>query len=133
MEKQRINVHITFEHNFCAHTDILPGCVATSDKLESLKEDFAAAVEMHLAGMLEDADEIPAELQSEYEFVYELNVRALLKHLDGILTRTAIAHFTGIAPKQLGHYISGVRNPRPQQREKILTAVHEIGKKLLAV
>jgi predicted RNase H-like HicB family nuclease/predicted RNA binding protein YcfA (HicA-like mRNA interferase family) len=44
---------------FSAHVPDLPGCVATGRTLQELKKRMAKAIEMHLAAMREDGDEIP--------------------------------------------------------------------------
>ena len=44
---------------FSANVPDLPGCVATGPTVEIVKERMAKAIEMHLAAMREDGDEIP--------------------------------------------------------------------------
>ena len=83
--------------------------------------------------MKEDGDEIPTELQGEFELKFNLTNRALLHYYDGILSRKAISHITGINEKQLGHYIQGVRTPKQETINKIINGVHNLGKDLLSV
>ncbi len=40
---------------------------------------------------------------------------------------------TGINQKQLQHYASGLKKPRPTQVKKIETAIHNLGKELISV
>ena len=42
-----------------AYAPDLPGCVATGRTLEQTKRRMTKAIEMHLAAMREDGDEIP--------------------------------------------------------------------------
>jgi predicted RNase H-like HicB family nuclease len=44
---------------FSAYVPDLPGCVATGRTLDIVKHRMAKAIEMHLAAMREDGDEIP--------------------------------------------------------------------------
>ena len=44
---------------YSAHVPDLPGCVATGRTLDIVKQRMAKAIEMHLAAMREDDDEIP--------------------------------------------------------------------------
>jgi predicted RNase H-like HicB family nuclease len=44
---------------FSAHVPDLPGCVAAGRTLAETKRLMAKAIEMHLAAMREDGDEIP--------------------------------------------------------------------------
>ena len=52
---------------------------------------------------------------------------------EGLITRTGLSKLTDINEKLLEHYAQGVRNPRPQQREKIVRGFHQIAKELLEV
>jgi predicted RNase H-like HicB family nuclease len=44
---------------FSAHVPDLPGCIATGPTVAVVKQRMAKAIEMHLAAMREDGDEIP--------------------------------------------------------------------------
>lgn len=48
---------------FSAHVPDLPGCIATGRTLEWTKQRMTKAIEMHLAAMREDGDEIPEPSQ----------------------------------------------------------------------
>ena len=50
---------------FSAHVPDLPGCIAAGRTREEVKERMAKAIEMHLAAMREDGDEIPGPSQVE--------------------------------------------------------------------
>ncbi|WPR75290.1 type II toxin-antitoxin system HicB family antitoxin [Algoriphagus sp. NG3] len=130
---KKLIVNITWDDNFGAYSDILPGCVATAKSLEGVKEAYASAMAMHLQGMVEDGEEIPSILQNDYEADYRLNTQALLKSLDGKISRAAIARASGINERQLGHYITGRVTPRPDNRKKVVEGIHQIASELLKV
>jgi len=44
---------------YSAHVPDLPGCVAAGDTLEETAELMRKAMQMHLAGILEDGETIP--------------------------------------------------------------------------
>ena len=69
----------------------------------------------------------------DYYLEYVLTTAALLHSLDGVLTRSAIARATGLNERLLGHYASGFRKPRPQQHERIINGIREIGSNLVSV
>lgn len=123
------------ENNYSAVCNTLNGIVVDTHKnLEKLKESFKEVFQFHIESSLEDGDDIPqAIVKGDYKLVFELEMSALLHKLDGILTRAALSRVTGIHEKQLGHYMSGHRNPRPKQREKIIEGIHRIGKELISV
>jgi hypothetical protein len=62
-----------------------------------------------------------------------LDAQALLVHYDGIFTKSALSRVTGINEKQLWHYASGGRRPRPEQRRRITAGLHGLGRELMAV
>ena len=71
-----------------------------------------------MKGWRKDGDEIPEVLQGEYDFVYELTTKAILHHIAGVITRAALARISEINEKQLGHYMTGHRVPRPASTTK---------------
>jgi predicted RNase H-like HicB family nuclease len=130
---QTMIVNIDWENNYGAYSEKVSGCVATHKTLEGVKKAYIEALEFHLEGMRKDGDEIPALLQKKYKLDFVLNVRALLHYFEGILTRSALSRVTGINERQLGHYITGHRKPRPEQRNKIVEGIHRIGKEINSV
>jgi hypothetical protein len=99
----------------------------------SVKQAYIEALEFHLEGLHKDGDEIPTVLQGKYRLNFVLNVRAILHYFEGVLTRSALSRVTGINERQLGHYITGHRKPRPEQRKKIVEGLHRIGKEINSV
>ena len=133
MEKVTVTVGMT-ENNYSAHVIIGDGiAVATGKTFEELKEQMKESVEFHLEGMREDGDEIPVVFNSEYELVYRFDTESLLIHYNGIFTKAALERMTGINQRQLQRYSSGVSRPRAEQAQKIKSALHHLGKELLAV
>ena len=47
------------ESNYSAYVPDLPGCVATGETLDEVKQEIRVAVELHLAGLREDGEPIP--------------------------------------------------------------------------
>ena len=53
--------------NYGAYVLDLPGCIATGETIEDVERNIRSAIEMHLAGMREDGQPIPAPAtQVEY-------------------------------------------------------------------
>jgi len=128
---KKIKVIIDWDQNFGAVSDLVSGCVATGKTFQQVKENYASALEFHLEGL--EPTEIPKELSGKYELEYELTTQALLHRFDKILTRAALSRITGINERQLGHYVSGYRNPKAEQRKKIVEAFHQLGEEFLSV
>jgi predicted RNase H-like HicB family nuclease len=137
MEKIKVLVSWS-ENNYSACTDdysSLNGVIiATGKTFDKLKAEFQSAIKYHIDGCLSDGDVLPEWLKNgNYELDYELQTSALLHRLDGLVTRSAIARITGINEKQIGHYASGIRNPRPKQRQRIINGIHSISRELASV
>lgn len=132
-EMGKVKVIISWTDNYGAYCDLVPGCVATHRTLEGVEQAFAEALQAHIEGMIEDGDPVPAELRGKYELEFHLNIRALLHYTEGIVPRTALARVSGINEKQLGHYATGWRNPRPDMQRKIVDGIHTLGKRLIAL
>jgi len=124
---EKVKIQISWLDNYGAYSDEMLGCVATHKTLEGVKKAYTESLGWHLESMRADVDEIPEALQGEYKLEFELNIQALLHYFEGILTRSALARVTGINERQLGHYATGHRNPRPAQRIKIIEGIHRIG------
>ncbi|MEI7504171.1 MAG: helix-turn-helix transcriptional regulator [Paludibacter sp.] len=133
---ERIEVKISWSgNNYCAGSGAVGGVVLSTHKtFEGVKVAFADTFEFHVKGCLADGDQLPDYIQQgNYEFDFKLEMSALLHNLDGIITRAALARKSGINEKQLGHYMTGHRNPRPAQQQKIINAIHNIGQEFLSV
>jgi predicted RNase H-like HicB family nuclease len=137
MEKIKVSVGWG-DKNYSATTndyDRLNGIIiATGNTFEKLQKEFESALKFHIEGCAADGDSLSEWLLSgDYEIEYELTISALLHRLDGILTRSAIARISGINERQLGHYASGLRNPRAEKRKQIINGIHQISRELASV
>jgi predicted RNase H-like HicB family nuclease len=56
------------DSNYSAYVPDLPGCVATADSLEEIKQLMQEGIEFHLEGMREDGDPIP-EPTTQVEYI----------------------------------------------------------------
>jgi hypothetical protein len=133
---EKVEVKISWSgNNYCAGSGAVGGVVmATNKTFDGVKSAFVDSFNFHVEGCLADGDQLPEYIQKgDYEFDYKLEMSALLHNLDGIITRAALARKSGINEKQLGHYMTGYRNPRPAQQQKIINAIHNIGTEFLAV
>lgn len=55
------------KRNYGAFVPDLPGCVATGETLDEVKANMQIALKMHLEGMIEDREPIPAsQTMAEY-------------------------------------------------------------------
>ena len=111
----------------------LPHVFGFGNTVEAAKTDAKAALDGYMVALNGCNQPIPEILKDEYELVYQFDVEALLKYIDGTVTKTALAKASGINPTQLSHYSSGLKKPRKQQRDKIIAGLHKLGNDLLSV
>jgi predicted RNase H-like HicB family nuclease len=121
--------------NYSAIISDINGVIITTHKnYEKLIHDIHEAFNFHIEGSLKDGDKIPKwVIEGDFTFVFEFTTAALLHKYDGILTRSALSKVTGINQRQLGHYASGHRSPRPETRKKIIDGIHQIGKEFMSI
>jgi len=132
MKKNIVEISFT-GNNFSAYVPSLPGCVSTGDSPESVKKNIKDAIDFHIEGTLEDGDRIPKSFKGNYELSFKFDAKSLLNYYKGIFTNAAFERITGINQKQIQHYATGHRKPRPAQTKKIEQALHALGSELMAI
>lgn len=134
MEKIKVKIEWSGD-NFVAATGEVNGLVIVTHKNQGkLKKEFEAAFIFHVEGSLKDGDDLPEYVKSgNYTLDYELQVSAILKELDGIISRKAISRVTEINEKQLGHYLQGKKKARPETRQRLIKGLEKINKEILSV
>ncbi len=100
------------------------------DTVSECKEDIMNNIESHK--LLPRTDQ-PKWLTSDYELVFNMDTRSILEYFKGILSKSALERLTGINQKQIHHYSSGIKKPRPAQIKKIEAALHKLGKELISI
>ena len=134
MEKISVTIDWTGD-NFSATTaDVNGAVIVTHKNFDKLLKEFEDAFDFHIESSVEDGDELPQwVVNGDYEFEYHYTTAALLHKYDGIISRAGIARISGIHEKQIGHYASGHRKPRPATRQKIINAMHKLGEDFISV
>lgn len=121
------------ENNYSAYLQEVDGIVATGNSIEKIKAGIIESINVLIEDCKEFGGTIPAELEGDYSLVFKMDVKSLLEFYSGIFTKAGLERITGINQKQLWHYASGVRNPKPEQSIKLETALHKLGEELLAI
>ncbi|QRQ99970.1 helix-turn-helix domain-containing protein [Dyadobacter sandarakinus] len=129
MKKIRIIIGRSEDHYgaYAENVEKINGAGAT---VEEVKQSVLETIE--LLQTFDDKN-IPAALKGEYQIIWKFDVESFLQYYKGIFSQTGIARLTGINEKQLNHYASGLKKPRPAQAKKIENALHKLGTELLAV
>lgn len=132
MEKVIVDVYFS-GNNYCAHAPILLGCVSTAATLAEMKKNIKDAIEFHVETSIETNNPIPEVFKGAYQLEFKLSIEALLNAYSDIFTKAALSRITGINERQLWHYASGMRKPRPAQRKRIEDGLHRLGAELLTI
>lgn len=132
---RQVIIEISFTgNNFSAYVPELPGCVSVGDTPAEIKKNIIDAMKLHVQGSIADGDPIPSKfIKGNIELIYKFDTPTLLEYYKGIFTKSGLEKLTGINQKQLFHYSSGLRKPRPAITKRIEQALHQLGKELLAV
>lgn len=121
------------ENNYSAYLQEVDGVIAVGKSVAEIKQCIIESIEI----LKEDCDELgyelPEELQGEYSLTFKMDVRSVLDFYSNIFTKAALERITGINQKQLWHYASGERKPRPEQAVKLENALHKLGEELLSI
>lgn len=133
---KKVIINVDWDKNYGAAPANEDICVVVAaDKLDEVKDMMEYSLGRHLAGMREDGDPIPEEFAGEYELEFHLSIRALLHYTEkeAMVPRSALARVSGINQRQLGHYASGWRNPRPDMQRRIIEGIRAIEQQLTTV
>ncbi len=116
--------------SYGAYSENVSGIYGAGDTVKECKQSILDAIETIKTF---DEDQIPEILKGEYKIVYRFDTVSLLDYYKGIFTLSALGRITGINERQLQHYSTGLKKPRPAQREKIEKSLHSLGEELLSV
>lgn len=130
MNQIRIIIEKTEDH-FNAYAENVEGIYAAGDTVAEVKQSVEDAIRLLIK--YNDAEKIPSVLKKKYDLVYKFDMQSLLSYFKKILTNSGLEKITGINQKQIQHYATGHKAPRPAQTKRIESALHALGRELLAV
>lgn len=121
------------ENNYSAYLDGIDGIVTTGATVDEIKSNMYNAINALIEECKEFGCEVPEDLQGDYELVFQMDVKSLLDFYSGVFSKSGLERITGINQKQLWHYASGGRTPRPEQAMRLEVALHKLGRELLSI
>lgn len=136
MEKIKVDVQWCDKNFGATFGDNVPGAVVlTAKSYEELLREVPETLRFHVEGMVKDGDNVPQWLRDgDYEFVFNLiDVATILRAYEPYISLAALSRASGINQHLLSHYANRMKQPRPQQRQRIVDGIHKIGRELLAV
>jgi predicted RNase H-like HicB family nuclease len=132
MKMNRIIIIIEKSSDFYdAYSENCEGIYGAGPTVQEAKTNVLKGLELLIK--TRDRSQLPALLQDEYEVVFRFDVQSFLNQYGKLFSFAGLERLTGINQKLLHHYSSGLKKPRPAQRKRIETALHELGKELTAL
>jgi predicted RNase H-like HicB family nuclease len=119
------------KNHYGAYAENVPGIWGAGDTVEEAKQSILDAI--RLTKKYNKAHNVPAILKGDYELVYRFDTESLLNYYKKVFTNSGLERITGINQRQLQHYSTGLKKPRPAQKKKIETALHQLGRELMAI
>ena len=122
------------ERGYSGSCELLPGWVVSfSGTFSSFIDYVKESIDFYVDCAKEDDEDYPSVFDHEYRLIFKMDIQSILYCYDKIITRAALSRLTGINERQLGHYICGRSHPMKKQQNKIVTALHNLGKELQSV
>ena len=121
------------DSGYSAHIPELPGCIATGESLDEVREVLEYAVDFHLEGLKLEKLPIPDGFQRDFNLSYKMDIASLFDWFSGILTKSGVSRLTGLNQSLISQYVSGTKKPSNKQTKKIERALHHLGQELLEI
>lgn len=115
--------------SFGAYAVNCEGIYAAGDSVKDVKQDVMDAIEIYKE--ITPESDWAEPIKDGWPIEWQYDVQSLLMYYQGIFTNAALERLTGINQKQLWNYANGVSKPRKHAKEKIETALHNLGHELL--
>lgn len=98
------------------------GRVTYNDNLITDSAQTIAELETKIKKLLEDFEEVDPDI---VEFTHSYDIYALFEHFD-FLKISNVAEHAGMNPALLRQYVSGAKNPSPEQTKRIEETLHRL-------
>jgi predicted RNase H-like HicB family nuclease len=130
MKQVKIILEKTKDH-YSAYAENVEGIYGAGETAEEAKQSILDAIK--LLKKYNKSKNIPSILKANYELVFRFDTESLFNYYKKVFTHSGLERITGINQRQLQHYSSGLKKPRPAQKKKIEAALHQLGSELMAI
>lgn len=114
---------------FCAYGKNVEGIYGMADTVKEAKQSAICGLNNFIK--YNKSKNLPNILKEEFQIKFQFDVQSFFDYYKGIFTNAGLEKLTGINQRQIQHYSTGHRKPRPVQVKKIESALHDLGRELL--
>ena len=129
MKILKVVIEKTKDH-YSAYAENVDGIFGGGDTVVEAKESVIKAIKLFKRY---NKTNLPKILQGEFKIKYRFDTQSLLNYYKGVFTNASLERITGIKQKQIQHYASGLKKPRPAQKIKIQESLHKLAEELMEV
>lgn len=129
MKILKVVIEKTKDH-YSAYAENVDGIFGGGDTVFEAKESVTKAIKLFKRY---NKTNLPKILQGEFKLKYRFDTQSLLNYYKGVFTNASLERITGIKQKQIQHYASGLKKPRPAQKIKIQESLHKLAEELMEV
>ena len=129
MKILKVVIEKTRDH-YSAYAENVDGIFGGGDTVVEAKESVIKAIKLFKRY---NKTNLPKILQGEFKIKYRFDTQSLLNYYKGVFTNASLERITGIKQKQIQHYASGLKKPRPAQKIKIQESLHKLAEELMEV
>ncbi|SHG76609.1 hypothetical protein SAMN04488109_1742 [Chryseolinea serpens] len=115
--------------DYGAWIEKFPGVYGAGETVAEAKKNLKEGLKLYVKH-----NEVPDWLKNkEYVVIYKYDSQSFLNYFKGIFTNAALERLSGINQRQINHYATGRKKPRPEQLKKLEIGIHKLAGELLAV
>lgn len=129
MKILKVVIEKTKDH-YSAYAENVDGIFGGGDTVVEAKESVIKAIKLFKKY---NKMNLPKMLEGEFKIKYRFDTQSLLNYYKGVFTNASLERITGIKQKQIQHYASGLKKPRPAQKIKIQESLHKLAEELMEV
>lgn len=115
-------------YNVYVNEDFPFGFFGEGKSVEEARNDFIAVFDGMRTQHLKRTGE---NVEARFEYVYDMS--AILQMCKNFISFAALAEITGVNKAMLSQYACGTRKPKPEMRRRIISGIHEVGQRCLAI
>jgi predicted RNase H-like HicB family nuclease len=115
--------------DYGAWIEKFPGVYGAGETVAEAKKNLKEGLKLYVKH-----NEVSDWLRNkEYVVIYKYDSQSFLNYFKGIFTNAALERLSGINQRQINHYATGRKKPRPEQLKKLEIGIHKLAGELLAV